>query len=98
MTDEIRSATVPWVLFTVGLAAQVVFALLNGHFGYVGDTSGVYTKASGYSQYFALASDCVPLAVAAAAIRCYQAPTAGAPGHTHDPVYRRNRHRSTDGR
>ena len=58
---------VPWVLFGIGVIAQLGYALLTGHFGYVGDVAASVTTASGYSQYLAVAGDCVPLSVAAAA-------------------------------
>ena len=41
------------------------FAVLTGHFGYVGDVAASVTTASGYSQYLAVAGECVPLAVVA---------------------------------
>jgi hypothetical protein len=71
-TDEFRGPAIPWVLFTVGIIAQLASALLTGRFGYVGDVSSSVTTASGYGQYLAVAGECVPLAVAAAAVRAYQ--------------------------
>jgi hypothetical protein len=76
-TDEIRSAVVPWVLFGVGIVAQSGSAILTGRLGYVGDVAASVTTASGYSQYLAVAGECVPLAVAAAAIRAYRIRTPG---------------------
>jgi hypothetical protein len=70
-TDEIRSPTVPWLLFAVGLAAQVASAALTGHFGYVGDVSSTVSSASGYGQYISILGECVPLALAVAAVRAY---------------------------
>ena len=71
-TDEIRSAAVPWILFGVGIVAQSGFAILTGRLGYVGDAAESVKTASGYSQYLSVAGECVPLAVAAAAIRAYR--------------------------
>jgi hypothetical protein len=76
LTDQIRSPLVPWTLLGIGLIAQFGFAVLTGHFGYVGNVSASVSTASGYSQYLAIAGQCVPLAVMAAAIRAYQAKTA----------------------
>jgi hypothetical protein len=74
-TNEIRGPLVPWALLAVGLIAQFGFAALTGHFGYVGDAQASVSTASGYGQYLAIAGECVPLAVVAAAIRAYQSPT-----------------------
>jgi hypothetical protein len=60
-TDEIRGPMVPWVLLGVGLIAQFGFAALTGHFGYIGDVEASVSTASGYSQYLAVAGECVPL-------------------------------------
>jgi hypothetical protein len=68
-TDEIRGPMAAWVLLGVGLIAQFGFAALTGHFGYIGDVEASVSTASGYSQYLAVAGECVPLAVVAAAIR-----------------------------
>lgn len=70
-SGEIRSAAVPWVLFAVGIAAQAASAATTGHFGYVGSATPT-TTVSGYAQYIALAGECVPLAVMAAAVRFYR--------------------------
>jgi hypothetical protein len=70
-TDQIRGPMVPWALLGVGLIAQYGFAALTGHFGYVGNASASVSTASGYSQYLAVAGECVPLSVVAAAIRAY---------------------------
>ena len=78
LTDDIRRPAVPWVLFGIGVTAQVGYALLTGHLGYIGDAAASVTTASGYSQYLAVAGDCVPLSVAAAAVRAYQTRVAGA--------------------
>jgi hypothetical protein len=78
LTDDIRGLAVPWVLFGIGVTAQLGYALLTGHLGYIGDAAASVTTASGYSQYLAVAGDCVPLSVAAAAVRAYQTRVAGA--------------------
>jgi hypothetical protein len=77
-TDEIRGPAVPWILLAVGIVAQSGFAVLTGHFGYVGDAAAAVTTASGYGQYLAVAGECVPLAVLAGAIRAYRIRTLGA--------------------
>jgi hypothetical protein len=77
-SDEIRGPGVPWLLLGIGLVAQLGFAVLTGRFGYVGTVAGAVTTASGYSQYLAVAGECVQLAVAAAAIRAYRTRTPGA--------------------
>jgi hypothetical protein len=77
-TDEIRGPAVPWALLAVGVVAQFGYAVLTGHLGYVGDAAASVTTASGYSQYLAVAGECVPLAVAAAAVRAYRTRTPGA--------------------
>jgi hypothetical protein len=70
-TGQIRSAAVPWALFAVGLVAQAANAALTGHLGFVGDVASSVSSASGYQQYLAVTGECVPLAVAAAAVRAY---------------------------
>jgi hypothetical protein len=77
-TDEIRGPAVPWVLLGVGSVAQLGFVVLTGRFGYVGDVATSVTTASGYSQYLAVAGECVPLAVMAAAMRAYRTGALGA--------------------
>jgi hypothetical protein len=78
LTDDIRGPAVPWVLLGIGVTAQLGYALLTGHLGYIGDAAASVSTASGYSQYLAIAGDCVPLSVAAAAVRAYQTRAAGA--------------------
>jgi hypothetical protein len=78
LTDDIRSPAVPWVLFAVGICAQLASAALTGRFGYVGDVSSSVTTASGYGQYLAVAGECVPLSVAAAAVRAFRTRTLNA--------------------
>ena len=78
LTEEIRSPAVPWALFGAGAAAQAGYAVLTGRFGFVGDAAGAVSTASGYGQYLIVAGDCVPLAVAAAAIRAYRVRLPGA--------------------
>ena len=74
-TDDIRGPAVPWLLLGVGLVSQFGFAVLTGHFGYVGDVEASVTTASGYSQYLAVAGQCVPMALMAAAMRAYRTRT-----------------------
>ncbi|HUN36320.1 MAG TPA: hypothetical protein VMU95_30355 [Trebonia sp.] len=77
LTDDIRSPVVQWVLLAAGLVSQFGFAILTGHFGYVGNVAASVTTASGYSQYLAVVGQCVPLAVMAAAMRAYRIRTVG---------------------
>ncbi len=77
-TDQIRGPSVPWILLGIGLVAQLGLAVLTGHFGYVGNVASAVTTASGYAQYLAVAGECVPLAVMAAAIRAHQKRTLSA--------------------
>jgi hypothetical protein len=71
-TDDIRGPFVPWILFGTGVAANLAFAVTTGHLGYVGLSSASTVTATGYSQFLALLGDCLPLAVAAAAVRAYR--------------------------
>ncbi len=68
LTDDIRGPAVPWVLFGIGVTAQLGYALLTSHLGYIGDVAASVTTASGYSQYLAVAGDCVPLWVSLAVL------------------------------
>jgi hypothetical protein len=77
-TDDIRGPLVPWILLGTGTIAQVGYSVLTGRFGYVGDVASAVTTASGYSQYLAVAGDCVPLAVMAGAMRACRSRTLGA--------------------
>jgi hypothetical protein len=72
-TDDIRGPAVPWVLLGVGLVSQLGLAMLTGRLGYVGDVAASVSTASGYSQFLAVAGECVPLALMAAAMRAYRA-------------------------
>jgi len=71
-TDDIRGPAVPWTLFGVGVAGQAASALVTGHLGYVGSASASTTATTGYSQFLTLLGECLPLAVAAAAMRAYR--------------------------
>ena len=92
-SDDIRSPAVPWVLFAVGSVAQAAAAAVTGRLGYVGDVAASVSTASGYEQYLAVAGECVPLAVAAAAARAYQTRAAGARMQPCRAVRRRDLHR-----
>jgi len=71
-TDEVRGPSVPWILFGAGAAGQLGLAVTSGHFGYVGLGATPTTAVAGYSQFLALLGECMPLAVATAAMRAYQ--------------------------
>ena len=68
-TDDIRGPGVPWILFGAGIAGQLGLAVTSGHYGYVGLGATPRTVVAGYSQFLALLGECMPLAVAAAAMR-----------------------------
>jgi hypothetical protein len=70
--EDIRSPWVPWMLFAVGSAAQIISAITSGRFGYVGNVAAATTAASGYGQFLAIAAACGPLSVAAAAMLYYR--------------------------
>ena len=78
LTDQVRGPLVPWALAAVGLVCQLGYAVLTGHYGYVGDAAAAETTASGYSQFLAVAGECLPLAVVIAAFRAHQTRTPGA--------------------
>ena len=71
-TDEIRGPSVPWILFIAGAAGQLGVAVTSGHLGYVGLGATPQAAVAGYSQFLALLGECVPLAVAIAALRAYR--------------------------
>jgi hypothetical protein len=77
LSQDVRGPAVPWALFAAGLAAQAATAALTGQLGYVGDVAASVSSASGYQQALALAGECVPLSVAAAAVRACRAPSRG---------------------
>lgn len=71
-TDDVRGPGVPWILFGAGAAGQLGLAVTSGHFGYVGLGATPTAAVAGYSQFLALLGECMPLAVATAAMRAYQ--------------------------
>ena len=71
-TDDVRGPSVPWILFGAGAAGQLGLAVTSGHFGYVGLGATPAAAVAGYSQFLALLGECMPLAVATAAMRAYQ--------------------------
>jgi hypothetical protein len=71
-TEDVRGPVVPWILFGAGAAGQLGLAVTSGHFGYVGLGATPTAAVAGYSQFLALLGECVPLAVATAAMRAYQ--------------------------
>ena len=71
-TDEVRGPGVPWILFGAGAAGQLGVAVTSGHLGYVGLGATPQAAVAGYSQFLALLGECVPLAVAVAALRAYR--------------------------
>ena len=77
-TDDVRSPSVPWMLFGAGAAGQLGVAVTSGHLGYVGLGATPQAAVAGYSQFLALLGECVPLAVAVAALRAYRTRRPGA--------------------
>ena len=75
---KVRSPLAPWILYAIGSAARVAFALTTGSFGYVGNVQSVVTTASGYQQALNVLGSCGPLAVAAAALQVYRERLPGA--------------------
>jgi hypothetical protein len=71
-TDDVRGPSVPWILFGAGAAGQLGVAVTSGHLGYVGLGATPQAAVAGYSQFLALIGECVPLAVAVAALRAYR--------------------------
>jgi hypothetical protein len=71
-TDDARGPSVPWILFGAGAAGQLGVAVTSGHLGYVGLGATPQVAVAGYSQFLALLGECVPLAVAIAALRAYR--------------------------
>ena len=71
-TDDIRGPSVPWILFGAGAAGQLGVAVTSGHLGYVGLGATPQAAVAGYAQFLALLGECVPLAVAIAALRAYR--------------------------
>lgn len=71
-TDDVRGPSVPWILFGAGAAGQLGVAVTSGHLGYVGLGATPQAAVAGYSQFLALLGECVPLAVAIAALRAYR--------------------------
>jgi hypothetical protein len=77
-TDDVRGPSVPWILFGAGAAGQLGVAVTSGHLGYVGLGATPQAAVVGYSQFLALLGECVPLAVAIAALRAYRTRLPGA--------------------
>ncbi len=75
---EVRSPLAPWILYAIGAAARIAFAVTTGLYGYVGNVQSDVTTASGYQQLLADLALCAPLAVAAAALQVYRERIPGA--------------------
>jgi hypothetical protein len=71
-TDDVRGPSVPWILFGAGAAGLLGQAVTSGHLGYVGLGATPTASVAGYSQFLALLGECMPLGVAAAAMRAYR--------------------------
>lgn len=66
-SSSVRSRAVPWILYGIGTAARIVTVITSGRLGDVG-SAVASSSAPGYQQALALATDCAPLAIAAAAL------------------------------
>jgi hypothetical protein len=77
-SSDVRSATVPWLLYATGFAARMLTAALTGRLGYVGDAATAVSAASGYQQALNLLSLMAPLAVAVSAVRTWREHARGA--------------------
>lgn len=77
-TDDVRGPGVSWILFGAGAVGQLGVAVTSGHLGYVGLGATPQAAVAGYSQFLALLGECVPLAVAVAALRAYRTRRPGA--------------------
>jgi hypothetical protein len=71
-SDDVRGPGAPWILFGAGVVGQLGVAATSGHLGYVGLGATPQAAVAGYSQFLALLGECVPLAVAIAALRAYR--------------------------
>ena len=69
---EVRSRSVPWILFGIGTIASLGSAVTTGRFGYVGNVAPLVTTASGYDHILGLLALCSPLAVAASALQVFR--------------------------
>lgn len=76
--STVRSPLAPWILYAIGAASRVAFALTTGTFGYVGNAQAAVTTASGYQQWLNIGGSCAPLAVTAAALQVYRERLPGA--------------------
>ena len=63
---QVRGASAPWILYCIGVAANLVNTATSGNFGYVGNLS-----VSSYGGVLGTVSLCAPLGVAAAAMRVF---------------------------
>ncbi len=77
-SPQVRSPLAPWMLYAIGAASRVAFALTTRTFGYVGDVQAAVTTASGYQQWLNILGACAPLAVTAAALQVYRERVPGA--------------------
>jgi hypothetical protein len=68
---QVRGAAVPWILYSIGIAARLYTVATTGLFGYVGNVTSAVTTASSYGGILGALSLCAPLGVAAAAMRVF---------------------------
>jgi len=68
---QVRGASAPWILYCIGIAANLGNTATSGNFGYVGNLSSAVTTVSSYGGVLGTVSLCAPLGVAAAAMRVF---------------------------
>lgn len=69
--DQVRGPAVPWILYTIGIAARLGNIATTGVFGYVGNISSAVSTASSFGGILSTVSLCAPLGVAVAAMRVF---------------------------
>ena len=70
-SGQVRGAAAPWILYCIGIAANLDNTASTGIFGYVGNLSSAVTSASLYGGVLGTVSLCAPLGIAAAAMRVF---------------------------
>ena len=72
LSGTVRNRFSPWLLFGIGMAAQLASTATTGRFGYAGDPSTALTAATGYGQVLGGLTLLAPLAIAAAALQVFR--------------------------
>ena len=69
--DQVRGPAVPWILYAIGMAAQLDNIATTGVFGYTGNVSAAVTTATSFGGVLGAVGQCAPLSVAVAAMRVF---------------------------